>query len=95
MLWNSDSTREECVMTCFLTAFYPDLCVYNGNPYIGYTFVKSKRNVRIYGSCTLSLLNHFPKYIICSDLYSSNYFDFCRIAQEVKLEKLKEILKPD
>ncbi|CAK69027.1 unnamed protein product (macronuclear) [Paramecium tetraurelia] len=94
ILWNSDSTREECVMTCFLTAFYPDLCVYNGNPYIGYTFLKSKRNVRIYGSSTLSLLNHFPKYIICSDLYSSNYFDFCRVAQEVKLEKLKEILKP-
>ncbi|CAD8146502.1 unnamed protein product [Paramecium octaurelia] len=94
ILWNSDATRDECVMTCFLTAFYPDLCVYNGNPYIGYTFLKSKRNVRIYGSSTLSLLNHFPKYIICSDLYSSDYFDFCRVAQEVKIEKLKEILKP-
>lgn len=79
--------KKQEILKCFLTAYHTELCVYNGSSWVGYTLLKNMQILRIYGTSSLSILNHFPKYIICTDLYSS-LFDFCRIAQEVPEEMI-------
>lgn len=71
IVYDEDTDKHDAILRCFLSSYYPDICVYNGNPYVGYTMVKNHQVLRIYGTCSLSVLNSFPKYIICADLYSS------------------------
>jgi len=35
----NESHRDDEIMKCFIGAFYPDLCIYNGTPKLGYTML--------------------------------------------------------
>lgn len=79
--------RKENILRCFLSAFYPDICTYNGNPQIGYYQLQKQMVLQVYGSSTLQILNIYPKWIIGCDLYlSERGYQYCRVAQEISFD---------
>jgi hypothetical protein len=75
---------DELVMSCMITSFCINLCLYSGDPNIGYTLITQKKPINLYGTSILSLLSKYPKWIICFDLISNDKgYNFCTIAQEI------------
>ena len=64
-----DVNEKDAILKCFISSYYPTICIYTGHPQIGYHMISNDSILRVYGTSALSLLNHYPKYIICSDLY--------------------------
>jgi hypothetical protein len=62
---------EDRILACLSTSFCANICLYSGNPYIGYTYIAKQRPVTIYGTSTLSLQGICPKWIVCYDLYEN------------------------
>ena len=36
---NDIELRNRNILKCFIGAYYPDLCIYNGSPKLGYTML--------------------------------------------------------
>jgi len=56
------------ILACLTTSFCTNLCLYSGDPQIGYTLISQKRPIQLYGTSNISLLGITPKWIICYDL---------------------------
>ncbi len=81
------------MLSCLITSFVPNLCVYSQDPRIGYTLISQKRPIAIYGTSTLSLVGlnqNSPKWILSYDFYTSEKGKFyCKIAQGIDFKFLK------
>lgn len=73
-----------------MTSFSPNLCKYSGNPHIGYTMVKHRRPLTIYGTSNLSLLGIQPDWILCHDIYTNQEGNqYCKVAHKVSYNFIK------
>lgn len=84
-------TADEAILSCMMTSFCVNLCLYSDDPYIGYTLVLQRKPVVIYGTSTLSLLSVYPKWIVCYQLKNNEKgTTYCQIAQRVEFDFLKK-----
>jgi hypothetical protein len=67
-------------MSCLLSSFCQNLCLYSGNSIIGYTLINQKLPIQIYGSSFLALQGINPKWIVCYDIIKTSN-TFCKLAQ--------------
>ena len=68
---NTYRSNQDRILSCLTTSFCTNLCLYSGNPFIGYTYMNQKRTVVIYGTSSLTLQGICPKWILCYDLYEN------------------------
>jgi HrpA-like RNA helicase len=79
---------NELILSCLLTSFCQNLCLYSGDSQVGYTLFASKLPLQVYGSSFIALQGLTPRWIVCYDIIKTSA-TFCRIAQEVDFEMLK------
>lgn len=82
------SSDEDLILSCLVTSFCQNLCLFSGDAQIGYTLVAAKQPVQIYGSSFLALQGLTPRWILCYDIIKTSN-TYCRIAQEVDFDMLK------
>lgn len=81
---------KEIILACLTTSFCANLCIYSGNPHVGYTLVSQRRPIQLYGTCNLSLQGINPKWMVCYDLITNEQGKFfCKVAHSVEFEFLK------
>ncbi len=86
---------DEILISCLTTSFCANLCLYSGNPWMGYTLISQKRQIQIYGTSCLSLEGVTPKWILAYDLYTNQQGKlYCKVAHGITYEKLKETVDP-
>lgn len=87
--YDKNENLDSRITKCILSAFFQNICLYSGNPKLGYTLLNRNLNIKIYGTSVLNLQGIFPKWILCHDICRADY-NYCKIASEVSLESLKE-----
>lgn len=82
---------DDVIVSCMITSFCVNLCLYSSNPRVGYTLVLQKKPVIIYGTSTLAQQGLTPKWIVCYDLKTNDKgTTYCTIANEVNFDFLKK-----
>ena len=81
---------DDAILSCMITSFSVNLCLYSSNPRVGYTLILQKKTVSIYGTSTLAQQGIFPKWIVCYDLKTNDKnVTYCTIAHEVDFNFMK------
>ena len=81
---------DDAILSCMITSFCVNLCLYSDNPRVGYTLVLQKKTISIYGTSTLAQQGLYPKWIVCYDLKTNDKnVTYCTIAHEVDFDFLK------
>lgn len=82
---------DDVILSCMITSFCVNLCLYSNNPRVGYTLVLQKKPVIIYGTSTLAQQGLTPKWIVGYDLKTNDKgTTYCTIAHEVNFDFLKK-----
>ena len=85
---------DDVILSCMVTSFSVNLCLYSNNPRVGYTLVLQKKTVNIYGTSTLAQQGLFPKWMVCYDLKTNDKnVTYCTIAHEVNFDFLKRTVE--
>lgn len=85
--------NKDLILACILPSFCEELCLYSGNGKIGYTSIKREIPLQIYGTSFLSLQGINPKWIVSFDVFKTSNM-FCRLAQAVRFDLLREAVPP-
>ena len=81
---------EDDITKCFLTAFYPNVCVYTGIPQLGYALLRDDMILKIHGSSSMALLQENPQYVICLDINKAAYNN-AKIVTKVEKKWFEEL----
>lgn len=81
------------VKKCILGAYFQNICIFSGEPKLGYTLLNHNINLKIYGSSCLTLQGIYPKWIICAEIFKSqNNCNFARLAMGVDIDMFKNVI---
>jgi hypothetical protein len=78
-----------------MSSFSTNLCLYSGNPKVGYTLISTRKPIHICPNSSLSSLGFYPQWIVTHDFYSNEkgYF-FCKIANQTDYEFVINTVEP-
>ena len=86
---------KDILLSCLITSFAANLCLYSNNERIGYTLIAQEKPIQIYGTSTLSLQGIHPKWIISYDFYENDKGSaYCKVAHAVDYEFVMENVTP-
>jgi hypothetical protein len=87
-------STDDVLLSCMVTSFCLNLCLYSNNPRVGYTLVLQKKPVVVYGTSTLAQQGLTPKWIVCYDLKTNDKgITYCTLAHEVNFDSLKRTVE--
>lgn len=71
-------------MICLLKSYFLNLCLYSGDPDIGYVMLYKKTFINIHKSSLLKVQGITPKWIICTEI-EKTYCVWAKLVNEVTL----------
>lgn len=88
-------TEKNVILSCLITSFAANLCLFSENENIGYTIISQKIPAKIYGTSILSIQGISPKWVVCYDLYKNDKNQtFFKVAQSVNFDFLMGNAQP-
>ena len=92
---SSCKSYNEIVLSCLITSFATNLCLYSNNDKIGYTLISLDRTIQLYGSTTLSLQGIHPKWVLSYDFYENDKgTTYCKMAHSVEYDFMLKHVNP-
>jgi hypothetical protein len=86
---------NEIILACLMSSFSSNLCLYSGNPKIGYTLISKRKPIQIDKFSALSIVESYPQWIIAHEFFTNqNGHFYCKLAQKTDYEFVINMIEP-